>query len=509
MVDSADDAIVSKDLNGIVTSWNRGACAMFGYTADEMVGQTIRKLLPTDRQQEEDYILDQLRRGEKVDHFETLRVRKDGTVFPVSLTISPVRDRDGVIVGASKIARDITRQKAAHAELVRANEELRRADQLKSEFLATLSHELRTPLNAILGWVHVLRTSGSADPQELQMGLDVIERNARAQTQMIQDLLDVSRIVSGKVVLDLQELRLEGVVEAAMQSLLPAAQTRNIRLTSAFSSIEGIVMGDRDRLQQVFWNLLSNAIKFTPKGGRVHVTLGRKASHVEIVVTDTGQGIRADFLPHVFERFRQADGSTTRKHGGLGLGLSIVKQLVELHGGEVQAFSPGEGKGATFVVNLPVMASRPEPVSLAVAGSVTDAVADQRSLHGMRVLVVDDDPDSALLVARLVGARGAEVQSAYSATEGLRVLDTFAPDIILSDIGMPDEDGYSFIRQVRERPAAAHTPAVALTALARSVDRTQALQAGFQAHVAKPVEPPELIAVIRSLLSLAPRRRPD
>ena len=501
IVDSSDDAIVSKDLNGIVRSWNRGAERIFGYSPEEMIGQPITKLFPPDRLDEETRILERLRRGDSVEHFETKRVRKDGVIIDISVTISPICDHRGIVIGASKIARDITRQKAAQAELVRANEELRRADQLKSEFLATLSHELRTPLNAILGWTHVLKLSGVSDPAEWQQGLEVIERNARAQAQMIQDLLDVSRIVSGKVTLDIQELHLEQVVEAAVVSLQPSAQAKNVRLTSAFSSVDGVVRGDRERLQQVIWNLLSNALKFTPKGGRVHVTIERRNSHVEVAVSDNGQGISREFLPHVFERFRQADGSTTRRHGGLGLGLSIVKQLVELHGGDVRAYSEGEGKGATFIITLPVTASRATPAkpsSEALIAELTD-----RLLEGVRVLAVDDDPDSGALVRRLLAARGAEVRTAESAAEGIRVLDTFRPDIILSDIGMPDEDGYAFISQIRARPNLVSLPAVALTALARSEDRTRALRAGFQTHVAKPVEPAELVAVVRSLVSLS------
>lgn len=500
IVSSSDDAIISKDLEGFIQSWNKGAERIFGYTEAEMLGRPIVTLFPPDRVDEEPGILERLKRGEIVDHFETRRVRKDGAVIDVSVTISPIRNNKGVIIGASKIARDITKQKSAQLELVRANEELRRADQLKSEFLATLSHELRTPLNAILGWTHILKTTDPSETEDWKQGLEVIERNARIQTQMIQDLLDISRIVSGKVSLDIRELRLEKVVEAVIQSLRPSAETKSIRLTSAFSSVDGIVRGDRERLQQIIWNLITNAIKFTPKGGRAHVTIERHNSHVEVAVADTGQGIDSEFLPHVFERFRQADGSTSRRHGGLGLGLSIVKQLVELHGGTVRAASRGEGQGATFTVCLPVMpfhASQDE-----TDGPSMGADAIEPPLRGVKVLAIDDDVDSLALVKRLLAARGAEVTIAGSAAEGIGLLDTYRPDIILSDIGMPGEDGYTFISQVRRRPDLASLPAVALTALARSEDRTRALRSGFQTHVAKPVEPSELVAVVRSLVSL-------
>ncbi len=504
IVDSSDDAIVSKDLNGIVTSWNLGAERIFGYTAAEMVGQPIWRLFPPDRWNEEPKILERLKRGERVDHFETKRVRKDGAILDVSVTISPVRDETGKIIGASKIARDITEQRRAQQQLVAANEELRQADRLKSEFLATLSHELRTPLNAILGWTQVLRETGLGNPREVSEALDIIERNARAQATMIEDLLDVSRIVSGKVVLDVQQLDLPAIVHAAMQSLEPAAQARDIRMTSVFSSIGQIVMGDRNRMQQIVWNLVSNALKFTPKHGRVHVTIQRVNSHVEIAVSDNGQGIQPEFLPFVFDRFRQGDGSTKRPHGGLGLGLSIVKQLVELHGGEVQAVSEGEGRGATFTILLPVISSatRADGDLLPHAGAQEQGTQPAAPLRGVRVLAVDDEPDSLNLVKRILESRAAQVLTATSAAEALVLMKSHRPDILVSDIGMPEHDGYELIERVRGLPAGTSLPAIALTALARSEDRTRALRAGFQTHVAKPVEPAELIAVVESLVSL-------
>jgi len=294
-----------------------------------------------------------------VEHFETRRQRKDGRVIHVSLTISPIRNSEGVIVGASKIARDITEQKAALRKLAETHEQLQRADRVKTEFLTTLSHELRTPLNAILGWVQILKDG--ATEEDIVQGIPIIERNVRVQSQMIEDLLDMSRIEAGKVSLDVQRVDLAAVVGAGIETVRPAAKAKNIRLTSAFGSVNGIVMGDKDRLQQIIWNLLTNAVKFTPKKGRVHVVIKRIDSHVAIDVTDTGQGIAPEFLGQVFDRFRQADATTTRRHGGLGLGLSIVKHLTELHGGSVQVSSQGPGLGATFTVSLPLQPVRHEP----------------------------------------------------------------------------------------------------------------------------------------------------
>jgi len=501
IVDSSDDAIVSKNLKSIVTSWNKGAERIFGYTSDEMVGESILKLLPLERRAEEDDILSRLQRGQRVDHFETVRQRKDGRLIDVSLTISPIRNAEGTIVGASKIARDVTEQKAALRQLAEAHERLTHADRMKAEFISTLSHELRTPLTAIIGWVEILKDAPT--PDELQEGITVIDRNVRLQSQLISDLLDMSRIESGKVTLDVQALDLPAVVAEAIDSARLGATAKGIRLTSAFSSVGGVAMGDKHRIHQIVWNLLSNAIKFTPKGGRVHVTIQRVNSHVEIAVTDTGIGIAPEFLGQVFERFKQADASTTRRHGGLGLGLAIVKHLTELHGGTVYARSAGIDQGATVVVVLPLAA-----VDLDVRFSATkrnaeiDAEAGEQLLDGVKVLVVDDDPDSSEIVSRILRRHRAEVCATTSMSEALRALDSFAPDVLLTDISMPEHDGYELLANVRAQPNGRDLPAVALTALARTEDRTRALRAGFQMHVGKPVAPPELIAIVRNLANL-------
>ena len=331
------------------------------------------------------------------------------------------------------------------------------------------------------------------------------------QAQIIEDLLDISRIISGNLRLDVQRVNMVEVIEAAIAAVTPAAEAKGVRVKKVLDSLAGPVSGDPARLQQVVWNLLSNAVKFTPKGGRVQVLLERVNSHVEISVIDTGIGIRPEFLPHVFERFRQADSSTTRRHGGLGLGLAIVKQLVELHGGTVRAKSPGEGQGSTFVVSLPITVVH-EPPRRRRSGRRSTQPAEfdcsARPLSGIRVLVVDDEADARQLVRRVLTECGAEVAVAGSADEAMQLVESFRPDILVSDVGMPDQDGYDLIRQVRGRVAAKTLPAVALTAFARSEDRRRALLAGFQTHVAKPVDPAELVAVVASLVERTGGRRP-
>jgi PAS domain S-box-containing protein len=502
IVDSSDDAIVSKNLQSIVMSWNKGAERIFGYTAEEMIGQSISKLFPPDRLDEEAHILARLQQGERVDHFETKRRHKDGGLIDVSLTISPIRNAEGVTVGASKIARDITEQKAGQRRLAEANEQLRRANQIKAEFLTTLSHELRTPLNAILGWVQILKDEPRA--QDVAQAVPIIERNVLVQSQLIEDLLDMSRIEAGKIKLDIQQIDLAALVAAGIESVRPAAEAKQIRLTSAFANVFGTVTGDKDRLQQVIWNLLTNAIKFTPKRGRIHTVIKRVDSHVEISVSDTGQGIAPEFLPHVFDRFRQGDATTTRRHGGLGLGLSIVKHLTELHGGNVKAMSDGVGCGSMFSVCLPLQSLHEETEDAAEAQrhAEVDRAVMRADLSGINVLVVDDEEDSVTIVRRILERRGARVRGANSVNEALAEFATFSPNVILSDIGMPGNDGYELISRLRGMPGGRSVPAVALTALARGEDRTRALRAGFQMHVAKPVDFNELVAVVQNLASL-------
>jgi PAS domain S-box-containing protein len=527
IVQSSEDAIVSKTLEGIVTYWNESAEHLFGFSAQDMVGEPITRIIPTSLHHEEVEILAKIRRGERIERYETTRVRKDGQPVEISLTVSPVRDSRNQVVGAAKIAHDITPRRRAEqqlkereaelSKLVAEREELlgseraaradaERLSHLKDEFLATLSHELRTPLQAIQGWATLLRGRKSA-AEDHSRGLEAIERNARIQTQIVSDLLDMSRIISGKVHLEVQPLLLHEVVNNAIEAVRQSAVAKDIRLQAILDSKLGLVRGDASRLQQVFWNLLSNAIKFTAKGGRVQVVLERVNSHVEISVEDTGIGIRPDFLPYVFDRFRQADAAITRRYGGLGLGLSIVKHLVELHGGIVRVKSPGENQGSTFIVVLPVSLVRDgeQSASLRSAGGEALEPLELPELKDVRVLIVDDEMDGRVLLARILEERGARPSCASSAEEALAALSHEHFDVLLSDIGMPDKDGYDLIREVRrlDQLRSRPIPAIAITAYARAEDRQHSLLAGFHMHLSKPVEAGELIASIAGLLRLA------
>ncbi len=379
--------------------------------------------------------------------------------------------------------------------------EERESNRLKDEFLATLSHELRTPLNAILGWTQMLRTAPASEA-DVQHGLEVVERNVRAQSRLIEDLLDVSRITSGKLRLNVRPMDITPVIEGALESAKPAAEAKRITLESDVPENPGGITGDPDRLQQVVWNLLSNAIKFTPAGGTVRVDVSRPPGRVVIRVSDTGKGINPSFLPYVFDRFRQADSSTTRSHGGLGLGLSIVRHLVELHGGSVSADSAGEGRGSTFTVDLPERAPMPlaAPSPRPSNGNRVHSPEPEKTfdLAGLRILAVDDEPDARELIRHVLTRTRATVTVAASVAEALDVFNRQPPDVLVSDIGMPEADGYSLIHAVRRRPDphSANVPAIALTAYVREDDRAKMLAAGFTAHVPKPVEPAELIRVI-------------
>jgi PAS domain S-box-containing protein len=678
IVESSDDAIIGKDLNGVITTWNPAAERMFGYTAREAVGQSIRLIIPESQQDEEEMILDRIKRGESVQHFETTRCRKDGSCLPISVTVSPIRNKAGVIIGASKIARDISDRKRTEAEAQRARRQaefvaqmaevlsgsldyearlkdltslavpsiadwaaldvleadghirrvavahadpiktqfdtenrphhgdptgpcnmrqvirtgksivfaeitddiivaaakgdeeparlmralglvscmcvplktnrgtiaaltlataesgrqyntddlrfaedvaaraalmvdnarayadVRTANRLKDEFLATLSHELRTPLNAILGYARMLRT-GMLTADKFQRTFEIIERNSSALTQMVEDILDVSRVVSGKMRLNMQPVELPIVVHEAVATVRPAAEAKHIRLETTTDPQVGPVSGDPDRLRQVVWNLLSNAVKFTPKHGRIQVRVERVNSSVEIVVSDTGIGIAPDFLPHMFEQFRQADSGSARQHSGLGLGLAIVRNLVELHGGTVYAASGGEEQGATFRVRLPLRIVHPEPHPeerrVHPRHAKPGSFVDLPSLSGTHVLAVDDDPDALGLLREMLEAVGATVTTATSGRAALEIVEADRPDVLVADLGMPLMDGFEVIRQLRASDDAAmrDIPAAALTAYARSEDRAKALQSGFEMHLAKPIDPTELVSAVQAL----------
>jgi PAS domain S-box-containing protein len=529
IVESSEDAIVSKTLDGYVTSWNAGAVLLFGYSSDEMIDQSITRIIPPELLYEEEEILSKLRRGERIEHYETERVSKDGGRVNVSLSVSPVRDSHGQIVGVSKIARNITHRKrteralqesearlrkiAAEREHLLESERAARSDaerlsHVKDEFLATLSHELRTPLNAIQGWTTLLRKSDLNDDDRAR-GLETIERNVRAQTQIVNDLLDMNRILSGKLHLDVKPVDLVDVIQSAIDAMRPSADAKRVRITPMLDSRIGLARGDPNRLQQVLWNLLTNAVKFTPAHGQIQIILERVGSHIEIVVEDSGAGIKPEFLPFVFDRFRQADPSTTRHHGGLGLGLSIVKNIVELHGGNVRVSSRGDDQGTKFVVSLPLFATMEAeenwslklPTLEAAAG---DAIESPR-LDGIAVLVVDDEADARELIGRILEGRGARALCVDGVAAALETLGRERVDVLLSDIGMPQEDGYELINRVRrlDAPHVRRIPAIAVTAYARPEDRHRSLLAGYQMHIPKPIEASELIAGIAGLVNVA------
>jgi PAS domain S-box-containing protein len=674
VIQSTDDAIVTKNLDSIITSWNPAAERMFGYTEAEALGRSIRMLIPPDLQSEEDTVLAKIKAGETVDHYETVRRRKDGTLLSISLTVSPLRDDAGTIVGASKIARDITEQSrlralaheqaeitqklaevgaavastldhdavvqkvidtataltraefgaffynvrdpqsgdasrlhtlsgaakealagvrlprtpaasgptfrgqgtirlddvtqdagagmnipyvgmlAAHLpvrsylaipvkspagdvlgglvfahsragvftdhhgrlaegiaawasvalENARLYVEARDANRMKDEFLAVLSHELRTPLNAIVGYARLLR-GGMLPVDKAARGLETLERNATWLTQIVEDVLDVSRIVAGKIRLDVQPVHLPLVVDNAVATVQPAADAKGVRVQTIIDPSVGPVSGDPDRLQQVVWNLLTNAVKFTPKGGRIQVRLERVDSHVDIVVGDTGVGISPDFLPHVFERFRQAEAAATRQSGGLGLGLAIVRHIVEMHGGTVQAASAGEGQGATFRVTLPLMIVQPEARDVRRPHPRTarvEPLAALGDLNGIRVLAVDDEEDALTLLRVVLETAGAQVTTVTTPQAAIDHIAEARPHAIVVDLGMPEMDGFELIARIRAStdPHVRDVPAAALTAFARSEDRTKALRSGFEMHLAKPVDPGELVASVVTLV---------
>jgi signal transduction histidine kinase/CheY-like chemotaxis protein len=406
--------------------------------------------------------------------------------------------------GDARMAAEDARRTAEDAR--RTAEDARRvaedANRLKDEFLSTVSHELRTPLTAINGWAVMLRM-GRLDAAQADRALETIVRSAKSQNQLIDDLLDVSRIITGRMRLDVAPLNLGSVIKATIETVRPAAEEKGIRLSALLDSEAEAVSGDAERLQQVVWNLLSNAVKFAPNGGRVEVRLERADSHVEIVVGDNGQGISPEFLPYVFERFRQEDGGTSRQQSGLGLGLAIVRNIVELHGGTVHAASEGLGKGATFTVALPIAAALPAPPEELRDKAAGGRLAPENLsvLVGVRALFVDDEADARELISMMLAEGGAEVRTAVSATEALTSCDEWRPDVLISDIGMPGEDGYTLIKKLRERESerGGHIPAIALTAYGRQEDRLRALSVGYEYHIRKPVEPAELLTVVASL----------
>ncbi len=510
-------AFYMLDANGYIVTWNRGAERIKGYKSDEVLGRHFSLFFPPDAV-ESGWPEHELNEATVNGRFEEegWRMRRDGSRFWAYVSITALRDDAGRLRGFAKLTRDLSERRLAETlaadgaqrdQMLEAERtariEAQRAARMKDEFLATLSHELRTPLNAILGWTQILRSPQSEGTVDVRHGIEVIERNARAQMQLVDDLLDLSRIMAGRVRLDVQRVALADVVRGAIESAQPGAEAKGVRLESILDPASGGVSGDPGRLQQVVWNLLSNADKFTPRGGRVQVLLERVDSHLEISVTDTGIGIPASFLPYVFDRFSQKDATARRGYGGLGLGLAICKQLVELHGGSIHADSAGEGKGATFVVKLPItlvhQTQDPYPVHSMPHSS---ALANQLlpTLSGVRILVVDDEADARELIERILENHEALVTTAASAEEALRCLSVSDPDVLISDIGMPGTDGYQLMRKIRaSEPQGKRLPALALTAFARVEDRKRAILAGYQAHLAKPFDTTELVLIVAGL----------
>jgi len=515
----SDYAIFMLDVNGVVASWNAGAQRIKGYASNEIIGRHFSTFYPADARLS-GWPDHELQVAAETGRFfdEGWRIRKDGTSFWAAVTITALRDSHGRLIGFAKLTRDLTGQKRAEAleiagqqreEILEAERsarmEAQRATRIKDEFLATLSHELRTPLSSILGWTQVLKLKADVlKPAELKRAVEVIDRNARAQVRLIEDLLDLNRIMTGKVRLDVKQVSLVEIVRSVIESAEPGAKAKDIRLESRLDSDTPLVPGDSDRLQQVVWNLLSNAIKFTAKGGRVEVLLQRVGANTVLTVSDTGIGIPETFLPRVFDRFSQNDASTTRSFGGLGLGLAISKQLVELHGGTIRASSPGEGRGATFFVELP-LAALPARGEAAPAAPPIAAAAPARNpslprLDGVHVFVVDDEDDGRELLRRVLEDQSATVTVLSSGEEALSELKRVKPHLIVSDIGMPLMDGYQLMRTFRAGEGTGEKiPAVALTAFARAEDSKRAMLAGYQAHLAKPFDVAELVLVAADL----------
>jgi PAS domain S-box-containing protein len=490
IVESSDDAIISKTLDGVIRSWNSGAERLFGYSADEAIGQPITLIIPAERRSEEREILARLARGERIEHFETVRVSKEGRLIDISLTVSPLRDGGGRIIGASKVARDVTPRR-------RAEEALKEADQRKDEFLALLAHELRNPLAPIRNAVEILRAKGPPAP-ELRWAREVIDRQLEQMTRLVDDLLDVSRITRGKVELRKERIELSMVVGDAIEASRPLIEKWGHELTVTLPPEPVFLDADRTRIGQVLLNLLNNAAKYTDQGGHIWLT-GERAGHQVVVrVRDTGVGIAPDMLPGIFEMFRQVDRSLERSRGGLGLGLTLARRLVELHGGTLVAHSPGADQGSEFVVQLPSaaeMVGAPRP-----GGDGTEAAPPP-----CRILVVDDSQDASESLAMLLRIAGNEVRTAQDGLEAVGAAVAFRPDVVLMDIGLPKLNGYAAARRIRELPSSRAMVLIALTGWGQEEDRRRSREAGFDHHMTKPVE----FAALRQLLLEVNRGSPE
>src|SRR5215213_1375273 len=531
MNDLAGQGILVTDADLKIRAWNRWLEERSGLGASQVLGRHLLEVYTELEKRRLDRQYKWVLEGQT----RVLSQRLHGHLLPLptnyslsgftemqqSARISPLIDDDGNVIGTVTVIEDVTERVAREAALQSevdarthalarekaAREEAEEANHLKDEFLATVSHELRTPLTAILGWSNML-LAGKLEGEPRDRALEIIHRNAQSQNQLISDLLDVSRIISGKLRLDLRTINLPKVIEAAVEATRPSAEEKRVGLSTSLDPYAGPVNGDADRLQQVVWNLLTNSIKFTPEGGQIRVESKVAGTRIEVTVRDTGIGIEPEFLPHIFERFRQAHPGTNRIHGGMGLGLSIVRQLVELHGGAIRAESRGEGRGATFTVNLPFVKTEPGPKPSErrpPAAAARLEIECPPALRGLRVLVVDDEADTRDMLRAVLEHCNAEVITAGSASEALEAITHLRPDVLISDVGMPEEDGYSLIVKVRALPAerGGRVPAAALTAYVRAEDRVKVIRSGFQLHVPKPVEPAELVAVVAHLAGLS------
>jgi PAS domain S-box-containing protein len=493
IVASSDDAIVSKTLAGKILTWNEGAERLFGYSAAEVIGQPITLLIPAERLDEESTLLERLRRGERIEHFETVRVTKNGRRIDVSLTVSPVRDADGKIIGASKVARDITQRKEAEAAL-------READRRKNEFLAILAHELRNPLAPIRNSLHILRMSAGSDPS-VDCVSEIMERQVNHMVRLVDDLLEISRITSGKIELRKEPVELAAIVRGAVETSRPLIEDAHHRLAVAIPPELLTLEADAVRLTQVIANLLNNAAKYTDAGGQIWLTVRRDGESVAISVRDTGTGIPAEMLPYVFDLFTQVNRSFDRAQGGLGIGLALVKNLVEMHGGSVQAHSEGPGKGSEFVVRLP-LATSPRSV-----GRAEPEPRPATVLASRRVLVVDDNRDSAESLGMLLRLLGADVHVVYNGPDALEALTAHRPAVVLLDIGMPNMDGHEVARQIRQRPEFQDVTLIALTGWGQDEDRRLSQTAGFEYHLTKPADVCALQTLLMSIEGREGRHR--
>jgi PAS domain S-box-containing protein len=491
IVTSSDDAIISKSLQGVIRTWNAGAERLFGYSPEEAVGHHISLIIPKDRLPEEDEILRQLRAGNRIDHFNTVRRRKDGRLVHVSLSVSPLIDEQGRVTGASKIARDISAQKEAELRVARLMAELRNADRRKDEFLAMLAHELRGPLAPVRNSIEVLKRVG-AEPRLVERARDMLDRQVAYMERLVDDLLDIARITRDRLELRTQRLDLAGLLSQAVEAARPMSEAagHSVLLDTGAESLE--VVGDPVRLLQVFGNLIHNAIKYTGQGGRIEIRAQRVADFAEIRVRDDGIGIPPDLLAKVFELFAQVDESPGRSQGGLGLGLTIVKRLVEMHRGSVAARSEGEGLGSEFVIRLPLASpvESPMPARRAIA---------PEPMTPRRVLVVDDLLDSAESLAMLLRLDGHEVRVANDGPSALEAAQRFRPELVLLDLGLPGLSGFEVCRRIRKEPWGREVFVVALTGWGQDEDRRKSEEAGFDAHLVKPVHPEELRSILRSL----------